>query len=108
MAVQDEVVLKFRADTAAFGAGLSKAQKSLSRFGTNAFFLGSRITAGVGVPIALLTKAVVGIGAAFDQAMTESLAIMGRDGNRMRTEMENVAKSVALQTKFSAEEAAQA
>ena len=29
MAVQDEVVLKFRADTAAFGAGLNRAQKSL-------------------------------------------------------------------------------
>jgi TP901 family phage tail tape measure protein len=106
--LQDEVVIKFRADTAAFGSGLKKAQSSLSRFGTNAFFLGSRITAGIGVPIALLTKAIVGIGAAFDQAMTESLAIMGRDGNQMRTQMEDVAKSIALQTKFSAEEAAQA
>jgi TP901 family phage tail tape measure protein len=108
MAVSDEVVIKFRADTAAFGAGLKNAQNSLSRFGTNAFFLGSRITAGIGVPIALLTKAIVGIGAAFDQAMTESLAIMGRDGQQMRGQMEAIAKSIALQTKFSAEEAAQA
>ena len=108
MAVEDTVRIRFEANTAAFNAGLKSATGSLSRFGTNAFFLGSRITAGVGVPIALLTKAVVGIGAAFDQAMTESLAIMGRDGNRMRTQMEDVAKSIALTTKFSAEEAAQA
>ena len=108
MALQEEVRIRFVADTAAFGAGINNASKKLSRFGTRSFFLGSRITAGIGLPIALLTKAIVGMGAAFDQAMTESLAIMGEDGNRLRTQMEDTAKSIALQTKFSATEAAQA
>lgn len=108
MAEQESIYIRFIANVAELQKGLSKAQKSLSRFGTNAFFLGSRITAGIGIPIALLTKAVVGVGAAFDQAMTESLAIMDRKGQQMRSRMESVAKSIALTTKFSAEEAAQA
>jgi TP901 family phage tail tape measure protein len=104
----EAVKVFFQGDATGLMASMGVATKSLSRFGTNAFFLGSRITAGIGLPIALLTKAVVGVGAAFDQAMTESLAIMGRDGQAMRSEMESIAKSIALTTKFSAEEAAQA
>ena len=108
MPVIEAIKLKFQADASEIMAATNKATKSLSRFGTNAFFLGSRITAGIGLPIALLTKSVVGVGAAFDQAMTESLAIMDSKGQQFRRQMEDVAKSVALTTKFSAEEAAQA
>ena len=70
MPVIEAIKVKFQADASQMMAATSKATKALSRFGTNAFFLGSRITAGVGLPIALLAKSVVGVGAAFDQAMT--------------------------------------
>ena len=108
MPVIESIRILYQANASQMIAGTNKATSALSRFGTNAFFLGSRITSGIGLPIALLTKSVVGIGAAFDQAMTESLAIMGRDGQAMRGQMETIAKSIALETKFSAEEAAQA
>lgn len=104
----ESVKVLFTGDATPLMASMTGATKALSRFGTNAFFLGSRITAGIGLPIALLTKSVAGLGMKFDQAMTESLAIMDRNAQTMRVQMENVAKDIARQTKFSSEEAAQA
>ena len=99
---------KLRVNAKGFQAGLKGAEKSLESFGTRMFFLGSRITAGVTLPIIGVTAAVLKMGAGFDQAMTESLAIISNVSQRMRAEMEATAKTVATTTKFSSEEAAQA
>ena len=89
-------------------AGIKTAEAKMERFGTQMFFLGSRISAAVTVPMTLMTKAIVKVGAGFDQAMTESLAIINDVTPQMRHQMEDTAKQVALTTKYSATEAAEA
>ena len=91
-----------------WSAGIKSAEKSMERFGTSMFFMGSRITASVTVPLVALASAVVKVGADFDQAMTESLAIIDKVTPQMRRQMEDTAKRVATTTKFSAQEAAEA
>ncbi len=91
-----------------WSAGIKSAEKSMERFGTSMFFMGSRITASVTVPLVALAAAVVKVGADFDQAMTESLAIIDKVTPQMRRQMEDTAKRVATTTKFSAQEAAEA
>ena len=80
-------------------AGIKTAEAKMERFGTQMFFLGSRISAAVTVPMTLMTKAIVKVGAGFDQAMTESLAIINDVTPQMRHQMEDTAKQVALTTK---------
>jgi len=105
---QQNLNAKLRLDASGWGAGIKSAEKKMERFGTNMFFIGSRISAAVTVPLGLLTRAVVKVGAGFDQAMTESLAIINDVSPKMRNQMEDTAKRIALTTKFSATEAAEA
>lgn len=60
---------------------------------------------------AIAATAITAIGvkmaAGFDQAMTQSLAIMGDVSAEMRTEMENAARAVGRETTFSATQAAE-
>ena len=50
-----------------WSAGIKSAEKSMERFGTSMFFMGSRITASVTVPLVALAASVVKVGADFDQ-----------------------------------------
>jgi TP901 family phage tail tape measure protein len=70
------------------------------------YFLGSRISVGVGVPIAAAAGMISKFGLEFDKAMTESLAIMDEVSPKLRKQMEDTAKSLVDNTKFSAEEGA--
>jgi TP901 family phage tail tape measure protein len=72
------------------------------------YFMGNRIAAGFGLPIAGAAAIVGKFGMAFDQAMTESLAIMDDVLPEIKSKMEEVAKTVASTSKFSAAEAAKA
>lgn len=87
--------------------GFASAESRLEKFGTRMFFMGSRISAGVGLPFAAASGAVIKWGMDFDKAMTESLAIMDNVTPAIRSEMAGVAKSISDFSKFSAEEGAQ-
>lgn len=83
--------------------GLRAAEKQLKGFAN-----------GIKNTVAGATLAVAGIGAAsvkafadFDQAMTQSLAIMGNVSDVLRKDMSDAAREVAKTTTFSAEQAAE-
>lgn len=83
--------------------GLRAAEKQLKGFAN-----------GIKNTVAGATLAVAGIGAAsvkafadFDQAMTQSLAIMGDVSDTLRNDMSDAAREVAKTTTFSAEQAAE-
>ncbi len=102
-----DLFVRLGVDATALSAGLTAAEKRLDRFGTQLFFLGSRVTAGVSIPVGLALAKIEEFGSGFDRAMTESLAIMDNVTAGMRQSMENVAKSVSASTKFSSQEAAE-
>lgn len=89
-------------------SGLREAEKNIESFGTRMFFLGSRITAGVTVPLTAAMGVVAKFGLEFDKAMSESTAIMGDMSDTVRKEMEDVALSISKSSKFGAKEAAEA
>lgn len=86
---------------------LGRAERLLEQTGTRLYFLGSRISVGLGLPVIAAVGTIGKIGAAFDKAMTESLAIMEDISPKIRAEMEDVAAQVAKSTKFSATQAAE-
>lgn len=102
-----DLFVRLGVDATNMTRGLETAEKRLESLGTRFFFLGSRVTAGVTLPILGAVGAVSKFGLDFDKAMTESLAIMRGITPRIRSEMEEVAKGLVATTKFSATEAAQ-
>lgn len=101
-----DLFVRLGLDAVELNNGLLAAEKRLDRFGTQLFFLGSRITAGVSLPLGLALDKIAEFGMGFDKAMTESLAIMDNVSTSMRKDMESVAVAVSNTTKFSSEEAA--
>jgi TP901 family phage tail tape measure protein len=102
-----DLFVRLGVDATALDKGLGGAEKRVESFGTRMFFMGSRITAGITVPIVGAAAAVAKFGMDFDKAMTESLAIMDNITPKIRSQMEGVAIEVAKTTKFSATEAAE-
>lgn len=102
-----DLFVRLGVDLTALHTNLDSAEKRVERFGTQLFFLGSRITAGVSLPMTAALGVVGKFGMDFDKAMTESLAIMDSVGPKVRSEMEGVAKSLVDITKFSATEGAE-
>ena len=102
-----DLFVRLGVDMTTWNRDISSAESRLESFGTRLFFLGSRVTGGVTLPMLAAGAAIAKIGLDFDKAMTESLAIMQGVTPRIRAEMENVAKSVAATTKFSTKEAAE-
>jgi len=83
--------------------GLSKANSSLKKFGANAAKIGAAAGAAIGGAAVFSIKKF----ADFDQALNQSIAIMGDVSDALRNDMANAAREVAKQTTFSAEEAAE-
>lgn len=100
--------IRLGVDPSGLTSGLNQAESTLERVGGRLFTMGSRLTAGVTLPIVAAAGAVTKWGMEFDQAMTESLAIMQNVSPKLRHEMEETAKTVSTKTKFSAKEAAEA
>lgn len=88
--------------------GISKAEEMLESSGRNLYSLGSRITIGLSAPLAGAVGMLGKLAMDFDQAMTESLAIMDGVNSEMRLKMEDQAKIISTTTKFTAAEAAKA
>lgn len=101
-----DLFVRLGLDATELNTNLGSAEKRLEKFGTQLFFLGSRITAGVSLPLGAAVAMISEFGMGFDKAMTESLAIMDNVSGAMRKSMEDVAKFVSTTTKFSSEEAA--
>ena len=88
-----------------------EASRALGRVQGAAQKMGAvmKVAAGAGVvALAGLGVASVKMAADFEAALSESLAIMGDVSDKLRGEMSDAAREVALTTTFSAKEAAQA
>jgi len=94
-------------DSSGLAASLGSAERQIERFGSRLFFLGSRITAGITLPIVGFVTAVNKIGSEFDASMTESLAIMDNVSGEMRSLMEQRAVDISKSSKFAAKDIAQ-
>jgi len=84
-------------------SGLNKATSSLKKFGANAAKIGAAAGAAIGGAAVFSIKKF----ADFDQALNQSIAIMGDVSDALRGDMAEAAREVAKQTTFSAEEAAE-
>ena len=99
----EEVTVEIGGDSTGLQNAIGGALSSLSEFRTQ---IGLASTAVAGLGTALLTDAV-GAAGDFDQAMTESLAIMDDVSETMEEDMAGAAREVAKETTFSAEQAAE-
>ena len=103
-----EVFVRLGLDPSGLSSGFMQAEKLMERTGNRMFYLGARMTAGITTPIVAGLSAITKWGAEFDDAMTESVAIMKNVSPQLRKEMEKNAKAVSETTQFSAKEAAAA
>jgi len=78
-----------------FQKDLRATNKALNKMGRDAAKAGKAITKGLTVPLGIAAGAVIKFGADFDQAMTNSIAIMGDVSDAMRNDMEMTARQVA-------------
>lgn len=101
-----EIFVRVGVDATGMAAGMTTAERTLERLGTRMYFLGSRITAGFSAPLAAAIGGIAKFGMDFDQAMTESLAIMDKTDQAMRSKMEKQAMALSEMSKFSATEVA--
>lgn len=102
-----DLFVRLGVDLTDMNRGFTSAENRLEKFGTQMFFLGSRITAGVTLPFTAAAGAVTKWGMDFNKALTESLAIMNGVTPAIRDQMGAVAKSVTDFSKFSAVEGAE-
>lgn len=102
-----DLFVKLGVDATALNQGFSAAEKRLEKFGTQLFFLGSRTTAGVTLPITAAIGVISKYGLEFDKAMSESLAIMKQSSPQIRAELEKTAVAISETTKFSSTQAAE-
>ncbi len=107
---QPKLETQITGDSSGLRRAFKNANTSAGKFGRGIAGAGRIAAVGVGA----LGAAAAGIGIAslkvfadFDQAMTESVAIMGDVSDEMRDKMETVARDVAKTTTFSATEAAE-
>ena len=102
------VKVDFKADTTDLLSGMSGVSGGMGKLGGAAAGLAAGLAAaGVAAGVKFVGASVSAFGD-FDQAMTNSLAIMGDVSDSMRGEMSDAAREVAKTTTFSASEAAEA
>lgn len=107
------LVVKVNGDTTDFTTKMLGASKTLNRFATNATAVaasfhkaGATMLRSLTLPLALLGGFGVKQFASFDNAMTQSLAIMTNVTTQMRKQMEGVAKSLSEMSTFAAKDLA--
>lgn len=98
----DGLEVEVDSDTAGFRRGLDGAIAKLGSFKKQVGIAGGAVGVLAGGALAKATSAA----GTFDDAMTESLAIMGDVSSAMRDKMAGAAREVARRTSFSAEQAA--
>lgn len=88
-------------------AALSKSGKQMQAVGRQMSALGGSMTTAITLPLAIIGGVAIKTFADFDDAMTRSLAIMGDVTDALEKDMVNAARKVAVETSFSAEQAAE-
>jgi TP901 family phage tail tape measure protein len=108
------VITDFKANLKNFKAGVKTAKRDLDGFGNKAKALGTKmksmgkgLTTYVTVPLALATGAAVKFGVDFEDAMTQSTAIMTGMTKEIKKEMSDLAREMALESSQSAKELAE-
>ena len=91
-----------------FERNVRKAIRPIDRFGKQVAGVGKSMTKTLTVPLALAGGAILKFGADFEKAMTNSLAIMGKDADAMRDKMGKTARDISKTSTFSAKQAAEA
>lgn len=94
-------------DLKAFTNDASTSKDKLSAFSSAATSAGRSLTKGLTVPLAGIGTAAVAVTAKFDQGMSQVQAISGATGDELES-LRNKAKEMGAQTKFSANESAEA
>ena len=85
----------------------SLKRANFERLGKQLTSVGKKLTLGLTAPITAFAALTIKTFGDFDQAMTESTAIMGKLSDEMKNRMTDAAKEIAKQTTFSATEAAE-
>ena len=106
MATLATLTVKILGDTGQLVSSLERAQKRSKNFADSLRKARGPLLAMTGAAVALGGGAVKAFGD-FDQAMTQSLAIMGDVSKTMRVDMVNAANEVGRTTTFSARDAAE-
>lgn len=108
------VLTEFKAGMKNFKAGVKTAKRELDTFGTKAKAtglkmksVGKNLTTHFTLPLAIATGAIVKFGADFENAMTQSTAIMQNMTGELKKEMSDLARSMALESSQSAKELAE-
>ena len=108
------VITTFKADMKSLSVGIKNGQRevegfadSMKKTGQGMLSIGSNLSKYLTAPIALAGGAAAKLGMDFEDAMQQSISIMGDVSNEMQTEMEKAARAVALSTDKSAKEAAE-
>jgi TP901 family phage tail tape measure protein len=85
-----------------------RTTKTLTKVGEEIAKIGVRLTKAITLPVAGLSAAVLKFGSDFDQAMTNSMSIMGNLSDAMKRDLAQTARDVSKQTVFSAKQLAEA
>ena len=101
------LLVRVGSDSKGLERDLGKIEKKMNASARKIGSIGKTLTTHITLPIIAATGAVIKFGADFQQAMTQSTAIMGDLSDAMRNDMEGAARDVAKTTKFSAVEAAE-
>ncbi len=96
------------ANIAKFNAGFAQVEKRMVQVGKKMTAIGKSMTRNVTLPILAIGTAALKMGADFDKAMTESLAIMGDLSDAMKIRMAEAAKEMSTKTTFAANKLAEA
>jgi len=89
------LVVYLNANTLQYRAALTAAQQFTAQVATQITLLGRRMFMSLTLPIALIGGMAIKAFAKFDDAMNQSLAIMGKVPPKIRAEMEQTAKDIA-------------
>jgi len=91
-----------------FNKGMSRVERATVQIGKGLEKAGKKMSRYITLPILAAGVAAIKMGADFDKAMTESLAIMGDVSDAMRKKMANAALEMSTKTTFAAKELAEA
>lgn len=97
------VVAKFKSDITGLKAGLKAGKQELTKFQQSAMqvsqkmqTIGGSMIKNITLPLAMVTGASVKFGMEFEDAMTKSVSIMSDVTPELRKQMEEVARSLAI------------
>lgn len=103
-----QAVVPIRPELSGFEASVTRGvESSISRQIGAAQRLGAGLTAAVTAPVVGIGIAAARSFGSFDDALTQSIAIMGDAGDALRDDLAAAAREVATQTTFSAAQAAE-